>query len=51
MKVALYARVSMEETDDGSKRYQEPENQLQPLRLFAQSMEYEIVHEYVDRGS
>jgi DNA invertase Pin-like site-specific DNA recombinase len=51
MKVALYARVSMEETDDGSKRYQEPENQLQPLRSFARSLGYEITAEYTDRSS
>lgn len=51
MKVALYARVSMEETDDGSKRYQEPENQLQPLREYCKAMDYEVVKEYMDRGS
>lgn len=41
----------MEETDDGSRRYQEPENQLQPLREFAKALNYEIVAEYVDRSS
>lgn len=51
MKVALYARVSMEETDDGSRRYQEPENQLQPLRNYARDVGHEVVKEYVDRGS
>ena len=51
MKVALYARVSMEETDDEKKRYQEPENQLEPLRQFAKSFDYEVVSEYVDRAS
>lgn len=51
MKVALYARVSMEETDDKDKRYQEPENQLQPLREWAHSQGWEIMGEYVDRGS
>jgi len=51
MKVCLYARVSMEETDDGSKRYQEPENQLQPLRDFAKSLGYEITSEYIDRST
>jgi DNA invertase Pin-like site-specific DNA recombinase len=50
MKVALYARVSMDERAD-DKRYQEPENQLEPLRVFAKSMDYEIYSEYVDRGS
>ena len=38
-----------ESTDD--KRYQEPENQLQPLREWAKSQGWEIVKEYVDRGS
>ena len=51
MKVALYARVSMEETDSGDSRYQEPENQLEPLRQWAKSLGYEIYAEYVDRGS
>lgn len=51
MKVALYARVSMEETDDGSHRYQEPENQLKPLREFAKAMDWEVVQEYTDRSS
>lgn len=51
MKVALYARVSMEESDIGEKRYQEPENQLEPLRDFAKSLGYEVAAEYVDRAS
>jgi DNA invertase Pin-like site-specific DNA recombinase len=41
----------MEETDDGSKRYQEPENQLVPLRQFAKAFDYEVVAEYIDRAS
>ena len=32
MKVALYARVSLEEGDKNDRRYQEPENQLEPYR-------------------
>lgn len=51
MKVALYARVSMEETDKENRRYQEPENQLKPLRDWALMNEWESVGEYVDRGS
>ncbi len=51
MKVALYARVSLDETDPKVKRYQEPENQLMPLREWAKRLNYEIVNEYVDRGS
>lgn len=51
MKVALYARVSLEETNSEDRRYQEPENQLEPLRAWAKNMGWEIVKEYVDRGS
>ena len=51
MKVALYARVSLEEGDKSDRRYQEPENQLIPLREWAKSMNYTIIEEYVDRGS
>lgn len=51
MKVALYARVSMEEMDKDSRRYQDPENQLMPLRDWAKLQGWEIVKEYVDRGS
>jgi DNA invertase Pin-like site-specific DNA recombinase len=50
MKVALYARVSLDEHSD-DKRYQDPENQLQPLREFARIHGYEVVAEYVDRMS
>lgn len=51
MKVALYARVSLEEGNKDDRRYQEPENQLEPLRAWAKSQALEIVGEYVDRGS
>lgn len=51
MKVALYARVSLEEGNKDDRRYQEPENQLEPLRAFAKAKGWEIVQEYVDRGS
>lgn len=50
MKVCLYARVSMDESSD-DRRYQEPENQLSPLRDFAKAMGYEVVHEYIDKAS
>ena len=50
-KVALYCRVSKEETDSTKERYQDPENQLQPLREWAKRMNWEIVAEYVDRAS
>ena len=51
MKVALYARVSLEEGDKNDRRYQEPENQLEPMRQWAKSQGWEIIKEYVDRGS
>ena len=50
VKVALYARVSMDDTAD-SNRYQEPENQLKPLRDFAKGLGYEVTKEYVDKRS
>jgi DNA invertase Pin-like site-specific DNA recombinase len=51
MKVALYARVSLDETNKEDRRYQEPENQLVPLREWAKSQDWVIVDEYTDRGS
>lgn len=51
MKVCLYARVSLEEGNKEDRRYQEPENQLVPLREWANKMGWEIINEYVDRGS
>jgi len=60
LKVALYARVSLTEdakefTKDGclikNKRFQDPENQLQPLRDWAKALGYEVVEEYVDKKS
>ena len=51
MKIALYARVSLDETDKESRRFQDPENQLKPLREFSKPMGYEIVQEYVDKMS
>ena len=49
--VAIYARVSLDEADENKKRYQEPENQLEPLRTYAKAMEWTIIGEYVDRAS
>lgn len=51
MKVALYARVSLDETDPDARRYQEPENQLEPLRDWAERLGWTVTGEYVDRGS
>ena len=50
MKVAIYARVSKDEqASDGS--LQDPENQLIPLRKYAEAMGYEVSYEFVDRAS
>jgi DNA invertase Pin-like site-specific DNA recombinase len=51
MKVAIYARVSLEEGNKEDRRYQEPENQLEPLREWAKNKGWEIIEEYQDRGS
>lgn len=50
MKVALYARVSLDENYN-DKRFQDVENQLEPLREFCKAMGYDIVAEYKDRMS
>ena len=50
VKVALYARVSMDESFK-EKRYQEPKNQLEPLRAWAKIQNWEIAAEYIDRAS
>ena len=46
MKVAIYVRVSKEEVG-----LQDPDNQLQPLRKFCESMSWEIREEFIDRAS
>ena len=51
MRVAIYARVSLEEGDKNDRRYQEPENQLEPIRAWCKNQNWEIITEYVDRGS
>lgn len=50
MKVAIYARVSMDEAAE-DRRFQDPENQLVPLRQFCQAMGWELHGEYVDKAS
>jgi DNA invertase Pin-like site-specific DNA recombinase len=55
IKVSLYARVSLDETppkeNEEKRRYQDPENQLQPLREFCKTMGWEVIEEYTDRMS
>ena len=50
MKAALYARVSLDEHED-DRRYQDPENQLIPLREWAKTQGFEVYNEYVDKAS
>ncbi len=51
MKIAIYARVSLEEKDRESRRFQDPENQLKPLRDLCKAHKWEIYHEYIDKMS
>lgn len=51
MKVAIYCRVSLDETNKDDRRYQEPKNQLEPLEQWAKNKEWEVVKVYIDRGS
>ena len=48
MKVAIYTRVSK---DDIGERFQDPKNQLEPLREFCKIMKWEIKFEFVDKKS
>jgi DNA invertase Pin-like site-specific DNA recombinase len=50
MRVAIYARVSLDERED-DKRFQNVENQLVPLRDFCKAMSWEVAEEYVDKMS
>lgn len=47
-KVALYVRVSKDENKD-DERFQNPENQITPLRKYAEAMGWEIIKEYIDQ--
>jgi len=49
--IALYARVSLDETDRENRRFQDPENQLVSLREYANAMNYQVAEEYVDKMS
>lgn len=53
MKVALYLRVSMEEDDASKRQFQDPENQLQPLKDYCKAMGYKFSREhiYIDKMS
>lgn len=51
IKVALYARVSLDESNKDSRQYQDLENQFKPLRDFCLAMQWEVVEEYSDKMS
>ncbi|KKM75667.1 hypothetical protein LCGC14_1387930 [marine sediment metagenome] len=48
LSIAIYCRVSK---DDIGKRFQDPINQLEPLREFARSMDWNIKFEFIDKKS
>jgi DNA invertase Pin-like site-specific DNA recombinase len=50
MRIAIYARVSLDEHAD-DKRFQDLENQLQPLKDYAKLMDWEVVAVYTDKMS
>lgn len=50
MKCAIYCRVSKDEMSD-SGQLQNTDNQLFPLRKFAEAMSYDVVGEFIDRAS
>lgn len=50
MKIAIYARVSMDEHKE-DRRYQEPENQLTPFREWASKQGWDVYKEYIDKAS
>ena len=51
MKVAIYTRVSKDEKDKESKRFQDPANQLEPLKEFCKNMKWEIKYIFTDKRS
>ena len=51
MEVCIYARVSKDIQDKKNKRYQEPDNQIQPLKEFAKSMGWNVKFIFIDRKS
>ena len=51
LKVAIYARVSKEIRDSKDIRYQEPDNQVQPLKQFCIDMDWDLKFIFIDRKS
>lgn len=48
MKVAIYCRVSKNDVD---KRFQDPLNQLEPLKEFCKNMDWEVKFVFIDKKS
>jgi DNA invertase Pin-like site-specific DNA recombinase len=51
MKVAIYARVSLDEANKDNRQFQDLNNQLTPLKDFCKSMAWEVSAEYTDKMS
>lgn len=51
IKVGIYARVSLDEQDRESKQFQDPENQIVPLKDFCKSFKWEVYEVYIDKMS
>lgn len=51
MKVAIYTRVSLDESDRSSRQFQDPENQIKPLIDFCKSFNWEVYEIYTDKMS
>lgn len=49
-KVAIYVRVSKDMHFE-DQRFQNPDNQLEPLRNWAKALNFEIYKEYIDKES
>lgn len=50
IKVAIYVRVSKEDKKE-SKRFQDPQNQLEPLKNFCEDMKWEVKFIFIDKKS
>ncbi len=51
LQVCIYARVSKEADDSSNIRYQEPKNQVDPLKRFCNDMDWEVKFIFIDRKS
>ncbi len=51
LQVAIYGRVSKEIANSKDMRYQEPSNQIEPLKQFCESMNWNVKFVFIDRKS